>query len=82
MEETNSNLRLWERPDTPEWLQTGDLDEVMFCEAFLAQHPMLHVGDSFFGEEGLIHPRRAFGALSGWRRSWNQTPDLVSNCSI
>ena len=57
MEETNSNLRLRERPDTAVWLQTGDLDEVMFCEAFLAQHPMQHVGDSFFGEEGLIHPR-------------------------
>lgn len=57
MEEATNNLRVWENPDTPEWLQTGEIDEVMFCEAFLALHPMQFIGDGFFGEDGLIHPK-------------------------
>ena len=44
-----------ERDETwPDWFNGKKIDEVKFCAAFLEEHPMICVGDSFFSLEGRI----------------------------
>ena len=57
MEERYNNLELLEQPEVPGWFRKGEIDEVLFCQFFLALYPMHCIGDSFFGEDGLIAPR-------------------------
>ena len=40
--------------DKPSWLRKGFLNEVEFCGDFLAQHPMICVGGSFFTRGGRV----------------------------
>lgn len=43
-----------ERNEPPRWLQDKHFNEVLFCEDFLAAHPMVCVGGSFFTVEGRV----------------------------
>ena len=43
-----------ERNESPRWLQDKHFNEVLFCEDFLAAHPMVCVGGSFFTVEGRV----------------------------
>ena len=43
-----------ERNEPPRWLQDKHFNEVLFCEDFLAEHPMVCVGGSFFTVEGRV----------------------------
>ena len=43
-----------ERNEPPRWLQDKHFNEVLFCEDFLAEHPMVCVGGSFFTKNGRI----------------------------
>ena len=39
----------------PPWLDHGSIDEIIFCQEFLQEHPMICVNDAFFTVEGRIH---------------------------
>ena len=43
-----------ERNEPPRWLQDKHFNEVLFCEDFLAAHPMVCVGGSFFTVGGRV----------------------------
>ena len=43
-----------ERNETPRWMQDKHFNEVLFCEDFLAEHPMVCVDGSFFTVEGRV----------------------------
>ena len=43
-----------ERNETPRWMQDKRFNEVLFCEDFLSEHPMVCVGGSFFTVEGRV----------------------------
>ena len=38
----------------PQWFDGKQLNEVLFCEEFLQQYPMVSVGGTFFTVEGLV----------------------------
>ena len=38
----------------PEWIEGQKINEVLFCEEFLQQYPMVSVGGTFFTVEGLV----------------------------
>lgn len=40
--------------ETPRWMQDKHFNEVLFCEDFLAVHPMVCVSGSFFTADGRI----------------------------
>ena len=40
MEERYNNLELLEQPEVPGWFRKGEIDEVLFCQFFLALYPM------------------------------------------
>lgn len=42
------------RQDKPAWLVSGKIDEVRFCEAYRAKHPMICIHDSFFTVDGKV----------------------------
>ena len=41
--------------NAPEWLELNRIDEILFCQEFLQEHPMICVNDAFFTVEGRIH---------------------------
>ena len=43
-----------ERNEPPRWMQDKHFNEVLFCEDFLAEYPMVCVGGSFFTVEGRV----------------------------
>ena len=43
------------KKETPEWLDFNRIDEILFCQEFLEEHPMICVNDAFFTVEGRIH---------------------------
>ena len=38
---------------TPLWLEGKTVNEVLFCQEFLAEHPMVNVGNAFFTKDGI-----------------------------
>ena len=64
MEERNRQIRevAYEQVETPRWMQDKHFNEVLFCEDFLAAHPMVCVDGSFFTVEAALLTRRAFGS--------------------
>ena len=38
----------------PEWVDGKKINEVLFCQEFLEEHPMVSVGGAFFTVEGLV----------------------------
>ena len=50
IEATDSN----EQQEAPIWLHRDTIDEVLFCEEFLSEHPMVHMNRKFFGADGWI----------------------------
>ena len=38
----------------PEWVDGKEIHEVLFCKEFLADHPMVSMGGTFFTVEGLV----------------------------
>ena len=40
--------------DFPAWYDGKTINETLFCEEFLAQHPMVSVNDTFFTKNGRI----------------------------
>ena len=38
----------------PPWWDGHKLNEVAFCNAFIKEHPMISVGDTFFTEDGRV----------------------------
>ena len=43
-----------DRNEPPRWMQDKHFNEVLFCEDFLAEYPMVCVGGSFFTVEGRV----------------------------
>ena len=43
------------KQNIPPWLDHGSIDEIIFCQEFLQEHPMICVNDAFFTVEGRIH---------------------------
>ena len=43
------------KKETPVWLDLNRIDEILFCQEFLEEHPMICVNDAFFTVEGRIH---------------------------
>ena len=39
------------KQNNPPWLDHGSIDEIMFCQEFLQEHPMICVNDAFFTVE-------------------------------
>ena len=37
----------------PLWLEGKTVNEVLFCQEFLAEHPMVNVGNAFFTKDGI-----------------------------
>lgn len=52
MEPTTS--RQQEGQNVPGWFVNDKINEARFCEAFLAQHPMLCIHDTFYTEDGRV----------------------------
>ena len=50
IEATDTN----EQQEAPIWLHRDTIDEVLFCEEFLSEHPMVHMNRKFFGADGWI----------------------------
>lgn len=40
---------------TPSWLEDKKINETLFCEMFLQEHPLVSVGGSFFTVDGKVH---------------------------
>ena len=38
----------------PDWIEDKKIHEVRFCNAFLAQHPMVCINGTFFTKEGRV----------------------------
>lgn len=45
--------------DFPAWFDGKTINETLFCEEFLAQHPMVSVNDTFFTKNGRITDENA-----------------------
>ena len=43
------------KKETPVWLDLNRIDEILFCQEFLQEHPMICVNDAFFTVDGRIH---------------------------
>ena len=43
-----------ENPNAPDWIEDKKIHEVRFCNAFLAEHPMICINDTFFTKEGRV----------------------------
>ena len=43
------------KKETPVWLDLNRIDEILFCQEFLEEHPMICVNDAFFTVDGRIH---------------------------
>ena len=41
-----------ENLNAPDWVQDNKIHEVLFCKAFLAQHPMICINGTFFTVNG------------------------------
>ena len=54
-EATNHAARLPPGPEGwPAWFDGKKINEVLFCEEFLQEHPLLCVHDAFFTTEGRV----------------------------
>ena len=45
---------MYETNQLPEWFDGKKVEEAAFCRAFLAEHPMICVNESFFTKEGRV----------------------------
>ena len=45
--------------DFPAWFDGKTINETLFCEEFLAEHPMVSVNDTFFTKTGRITDENA-----------------------
>ena len=43
-----------ENPNAPDWIEDKKIHEVRFCNAFLAEHPMICINGTFFTKEGRV----------------------------
>ena len=46
-----SNTR---KQEMPEWFDGKKINEILFCEAFRKEHPMICINDQFFTVDGLV----------------------------
>ena len=68
----------------PAWVRGKNVDERLFCQAFLKQHPMVCVGGRLFTVDGHVHDeaalmRQVYDLLSPWVRTGlrRKAEDLV-----
>ena len=43
--------------NTPEWVDGKKINEVLFCEDFLREYPMVSMNGTFFTVDGLVSTR-------------------------
>ena len=51
------------KQNNPPWLDHGSIDEIIFCQEFLQDHPMICVNDAFFTVEGRTYVAKAHTSL-------------------
>ena len=61
----------------PQWFDGHKVNEILFCEEFRKEHPMICVKGKFFTKDGLVEDEKNLPVEQFWIKGIAQEVDVV-----